>query len=141
MDNEELDPQAVEEIDRLDEQIDRLAKWFMKNAPEEIKEGGAVDCAIAFMDELRGRVGALDNVCKIQRTDGNWNYAPYMHGMANGLIIALAIMQGVDPQFLDAPTVWLANKKSSGLVEAVDEIVNSEEVDRAIDEVVDEVLK
>ncbi len=139
MDNEKLDPQAVEEIERLDEQIDRLANWFLENAPEEIKEGGAVDCAIAFMGQLVSRVKSIEDACKIQCSDGNWDYGPYMHGMANGLILALATMREVDPQYLDAPAEWREDKSPS-LDEVVDEIVDSEEVDEAIDEVVDEVL-
>jgi len=54
-------------------------------------------------------IESLRKQVKTQCTDGNWNYDPYMHGMANGLICALATMEGVEPQYLNAPDVWLCD--------------------------------
>ena len=54
-------------------------------------------------------IKALREQVKTQCSDGNWNYDPYMHGMANGLICALATMEGIEPQYLDAPDVWLCD--------------------------------
>ena len=48
----------------------------------------------------------LDDVVKIACSDGNWNHDPYLHGMANGLICAQAVLCGTDPVYLDAPMVW-----------------------------------
>lgn len=61
----------------------------------------------------------LESITKIQCLDGNWNYSPYMHGMTNGMILALAIVQQKDPVFLDAPDNWLhdAADKSSKVKE------------------------
>ena len=55
----------------------------------------------------------LDDLIKIQCSDGNWNYDPYMHGMANGMILARSIIQGEEkePEYLEAPKEWLCNKK------------------------------
>lgn len=66
------------------------------------------------------RIEALRNATGIQCTDGNWNYGPYMHGMANGLILALSIMEDRPPEFLTAPKRWMsefvsAKKKQSDL--------------------------
>ena len=49
----------------------------------------------------------LREMVKIQTQDGNWNYDPYMHGMANGLLLALATIENEEPKFLDAPKCWL----------------------------------
>lgn len=49
----------------------------------------------------------LKNISDIQSSNGNWNYDPYMHGMANGLICALAILENKEPQYLEAPKQWL----------------------------------
>ena len=50
----------------------------------------------------------LDDVLDIQCSDGNWDYDPYMHGMANGLILAKSIVTGKDTDFLEAPERFLA---------------------------------
>jgi len=52
----------------------------------------------------------LKDVIKVQCMSGNWNYDPYMHGMANGLICALAILTGKEPNYLHAPDEWLCNR-------------------------------
>ncbi len=56
---------------------------------------------------------ALKGVMEVQCSDGNWNYDPYMHGMANGLILACALMEGGvwndEPFFLQAPEKWLSD--------------------------------
>ena len=55
---------------------------------------------------------ALDDLARVQSQDGNWNHDAYMHGMANGIILAQNCIRsgGLDePVFLDAPTVWLAD--------------------------------
>ncbi len=48
----------------------------------------------------------LREVVKLSTADGNWNYDHYMHGMANGLILALAIIEDKVPEFLEAPEHW-----------------------------------
>jgi hypothetical protein len=60
---------------------------------------------------LEEQLQALRNVTEIQLTDGNWNYDYYMHGMANGLILALAIMENKEVKFLSAPKKWLRERK------------------------------
>lgn len=62
--------------------------------------------------EVKDRIKALKDVTKIQTSNGNWNYDPYMHGMANGLLLAEAFLEGREPQFLDAPKEWLSNRPS-----------------------------
>jgi len=53
---------------------------------------------------------ALDSVVKIQCSDGNWDYDPYMHGMANGLLLAQSLFHSERVEFLKAPKVWGCDK-------------------------------
>jgi hypothetical protein len=39
----------------------------------------------------------------IQGTHGNWNYSPYMLGMFNGLDLAMAILEGREPEYRRDP--------------------------------------
>ena len=52
----------------------------------------------------------LRDLTQIQCSDGNWNYDPYMHGMANGMILALSLFEGGEPEYLESPTEWLCTK-------------------------------
>jgi len=49
----------------------------------------------------------IRKLVKVQCSDGNWNYDEYMHGMANGMILIKAIIDDVEPVYLDAPDVWV----------------------------------
>lgn len=51
-------------------------------------------------------IEALDDAVKIQCSDGNWNYDPYMHGMANGMIFALSLFKSGNTEYLEAPAKW-----------------------------------
>lgn len=53
------------------------------------------------------RIRMLSNLCDIQRMEGNWNYDEYHFGLANGLILALATILNENPNYLDAPEVFL----------------------------------
>lgn len=57
------------------------------------------------------RIENLENITTIQCTDGTWDYDNYNHGMANSLILALAIMKGGEPKFLNPPKQWLCDIK------------------------------
>lgn len=61
-------------------------------------------------------IADLQNLVDIQSTPGNYNVDPYMHGYANGLILALHTARhavesanGACP-FLPAPAKWLDDK-------------------------------
>ena len=55
---------------------------------------------------LQERIGKNDEMVKIQCTDGNWDYDPYMHGMANALLLAQAVLKDSDYAPLSAPEKW-----------------------------------
>jgi len=61
----------------------------------------------------KGMKEKFRNLVKIQCSNGNWNYDPYMHGMANGMILALAMMDGTEPKYKTAPKKWLRDKRIS----------------------------
>lgn len=54
-------------------------------------------------------ISSLKDLLEIQSMNGNWNYDPYMHGMANGMILALSLFQEGIPDYLEAPDVWLVD--------------------------------
>lgn len=61
-------------------------------------------------DVLEQRCKELQKLIDVQCSDGNWNYDSYMHGMANGMILSLGVIEDVDPNFLEAPKKWLNGK-------------------------------
>lgn len=62
-------------------------------------------------DPVWERVSKLLEIRDLQCSDGNWNYDPYMHGLANGLILAVHTIngEGGEPAYLDAPSTWLTD--------------------------------
>lgn len=56
---------------------------------------------------------ALRDLVRVQSAEGNWNYDPYMMGLANGLILALAMVEGGEPKYFDAPAVWVRDDERS----------------------------
>ena len=45
-------------------------------------------------------INSLKEIVKIQSSAANAHYNEYMRGLANGLILALAIMENKDPKFI-----------------------------------------
>ncbi len=56
----------------------------------------------------------LKEMTAAQCSDGNWDYDPYMHGMANGMLFAVSCMENKTPEYLTAPDVWLRDKHMCG---------------------------
>lgn len=77
-------------------------------------------------------IGDLKNLVNIQCSSGNWNYDPYMQGMANGMILALSILEQKEPIFLNVPNKWLCDIKLSPTTltdeELTDIITNDEDL-------------
>ena len=61
-------------------------------------------------------VSVLQDLLDVQCTDGNWNHDAYMHGLANGLILAMSVFGDRTPQFLEAPSEWVAVTKENSKV-------------------------
>lgn len=51
------------------------------------------------MKKLEKRIENLKEVTKVQCQDGNWNANEYMRGIANGLILAEATIEGKTPKY------------------------------------------
>ena len=69
---------------------------------------------------MKTPIEQLEAMVDIQSSNGNYDCNPYMHGYANGLILALATMKGEEVKFLDRPKVWLDDlpKPTGGAVPA-----------------------
>jgi len=51
---------------------------------------------------LESKLLSLKSVVKTQSQDGHWNKDEYMRGLANGLIMAEAIMDDKNPKYFEA---------------------------------------
>ena len=65
---------------------------------------------LSDLTEQKKRACCLREMVDVQCSPGNWDYNAYMHGMANGMIYALSLIEGNDPVFLNAPTEWREDK-------------------------------
>lgn len=61
-----------------------------------------------FFDYL-SRLKSLKTIRNIQGECGNWNSSEYQLGLYNGLELAVAIMDNLDPQLRDAPKTWVSS--------------------------------
>lgn len=64
---------------------------------------------MADQSTLQERLKSFSDLVEIQCSPGNWNYDAYMHGMANGMRLAQAHMNGETPEYLEAPDAWLSD--------------------------------
>ena len=61
---------------------------------------------------MKTQIEKLEDVTNIAVANGNYDCNAYMHGMANGLLLAKAIMKDEEVVYLDAPKEWLDNRPS-----------------------------
>jgi len=105
-------------VSTVREQID---EEVIERAFEIVEPSGIINevVVIEIKDMLNvqmTRLTQLEEILAIQCDDGNWNYDPYMLGLANGLIMSESIMKETDPQFLEEPEDgWLKDKKGGVL--------------------------
>jgi hypothetical protein len=52
------------------------------------------------------RIEAVRNQVKVAISPGTYDYSPYYHGMANGVLCALATLEGKGPEYMTAPKKW-----------------------------------
>lgn len=62
---------------------------------------------------MKENLKKLRELTEVQSSTGNYDYDAYMHGLANGMILAQSIVLGEKPKLLDAPKEWLADKHKS----------------------------
>lgn len=53
--------------------------------------------------EIEKKLEKLDDLIRIQGSEGNWNVSPYMTGLYNGLILARSVFSGEEPDFRKTP--------------------------------------
>ena len=70
------------------------------------------------LEEIKNTMRDLINV---QCSNGNWNYNEYMHGMANGMLLMMSIVDGSQPEFLEAPESWLKDQPAQEKVTVSDD--------------------
>lgn len=62
---------------------------------------------------MKTEIEKLKELIVIQGSAGNWDYDPYMHGLYNGMVMALSIFTGDDPGFREAPPEWIRDKRGT----------------------------
>lgn len=71
----------------------------------------------AYERAMRDKVQHISRITKIATSPGNWDYSPYLHGMANGLILAESILTNAErPNYLDAPEKWGCEKEEHSII-------------------------
>ena len=82
----------------------------LQNAVDYIKHESYND-ALSSLDEVIDahikQLESTQDIVNVQCSDGNWNYDPYMHGLANGMLVVQSMFTDVPPEFLEAPEEWL----------------------------------
>ena len=76
----------------------------MKTTPEFIFVTATVPQD--YMKKKEDKIEKLRDLLAVQCTDGNWNYSPYMFGMANGIIFSLSVLTGKEPEYLSRPDMF-----------------------------------
>ena len=82
----------------------------LKDAKNLLQHGSLSEGINLLDDAIRAYKQQLESsqdIINIQCNEGNWNYDPYMHGMANGMLLTQSIFTDEVFQYLDAPDVWL----------------------------------
>lgn len=62
------------------------------------------------LTDLERRLGEFKDLVRIQCSTGNFDYDGYMHGMANGMLLAEAVLEGREPEYKVAPERWLSKQ-------------------------------
>lgn len=82
-----------------------LCNLLAKHCGEQGESEGAVETLERLLKEIiynREHFEKLKDVKDVQCQEGNWTVSEYMRGLANGLILAVAILNEKDPVYFDA---------------------------------------
>jgi len=85
--------------------MNELTEQDKPEKPSVLSKSDVERCVI-----LNKSLECLREMKDVQCNDGNWNYDPYMHGMANGMIFALSLFENKRPEYLEAPEIWLKDR-------------------------------
>jgi hypothetical protein len=98
---------------RNDDTIKELQAKLAQPEPAEC-DGG--QCGIGgYCKQCPKPLVKLKEMLEVQGRDGTWNYDHYFHGMYNGMEVMLAVLEGREPVFREAPKKWLSKKEWVGL--------------------------
>lgn len=80
-----------------------MREWADANT-HDIKPTAAESETMVLKDSaiLELRIKKLEEITKLQCQKGNYNVNDYMRGLANGLILAEAIMRDVEPRYFES---------------------------------------
>jgi len=82
-------------------------------------------------DDMEIRLQSLRELVDVQCSSGNRDCDPYMHGMANGMILAQSVVDDEitgEPDFKQAPDKWLSHKVStSDAVDALKQAIHNDD--------------
>jgi len=53
-----------------------------------------------IMTEIEDGIQRLQRLIEAYKSQKAWNENPYRHGLVNGLILALAIVEDIEPEFM-----------------------------------------
>lgn len=76
-----------------------------------VKDTRSLAASVLSQDETPGQTGRsmakrlsdIENMVAVQSAPGNYDANPYMHGMANGIILVAATLKDEEPAFLEWP--------------------------------------
>jgi len=68
------------------------------------------DSGSRVLTDLEKRLGEFKDLVRIQCRTGNFDYDGYMHGYANGMLLAEAVLEGREPEFKKASGRWISKK-------------------------------
>lgn len=77
--------------------------FYKKQTQRTHNQSVNINHLLIFQNSLK----ILRELLDVQCMNGNWNYDPYMHGMANGMILALSLFDNKQPEYLKTPKIWL----------------------------------
>lgn len=123
----------IDPLDLVKEQNTDAQKWakaFMdtkeKNnfvIDEALMIGWFANAIMTMNDKLKNEekdlISSMNDVMKVQGSDGNWNSDPYMHGMFNGMEMIFSMAERRSPEFKDAPKKWLSEISTEKAAEPV----------------------
>ena len=112
----EIDPELAFIKDWNEGKVRRVSDGeIMQPEPAEC-DGG--QCGIGgYCKECPKPLVKLKEMLEVQGRDGTWNYDHYFHGMYNGMEVMLAVLEGREPVFREAPEKWLSKKEWVGLTD------------------------
>jgi hypothetical protein len=86
-----------------------IARVYCGCGDQIMRDDGAEcgTCVTARNAVKQEPLAQMKEMLEVQGRDGTWNYDPYSQGMFNGMEFMVALAEGRDPVFREAPERWL----------------------------------